>query len=235
MNNARNFKHNRASLCLLVVAIVLFLCFCLNIRGAQALDSESGPKSDDYLGAILTNTNGKVFRFQNMPVSVFIESDRVEERAACEQAFSLWRERTDSLIAFERVLDKKSARVLIKFVSLPLSADALSNGGVDGGHTLMEWHFQKRVLRLFDRGKAHVPPQIVEVNLSAADVRPASQRALVLQNIIAHELGHAIGLLSHSLDQGDLMYSQVDENSKLSPRDLDTVRKLYRLKASVYL
>ncbi len=235
MNNAQNFKYNRETLRLLTCAIASTFCFCLNIRAAQAVDVESRVKSDDYLGAILTDTNGKVFRFENMPVPVFVESDRVEERSACEEAFSLWREHTDSLIVFEKVLDKKSARVLIKFVSLPLPAGTLSNTSADGGHTLMEWHFQRRLLRLPGRRKMHVPPQIVEVNLSAADVRPASQRALVLQNIIAHELGHTIGLLSHSLDQGDLMYAKVDENAKFSSRDLNTVRKLYRLKANVYL
>jgi hypothetical protein len=235
MNMAQNFKDNRATWRLWESTIALAIWFCLNIPGAQAFDSRSGVESDDYLDTILTQTKGKVFRFEKMPVRVFVESDQSEERKTCEQAFSAWRDGTDSLISFETVSDKQAARVLIKFVSLPVRAASLSNTTSDGGHTLMEWHFQKRLLRFVGHRNAHVPPQIVEVNLGALDARPASQREFVLRNIIEHELGHTIGLLAHSFAPDDLMYSKTDENSKLSSRDLITVRKLYRLKADVYL
>ncbi|MDR3615676.1 MAG: matrixin family metalloprotease [Candidatus Obscuribacterales bacterium] len=235
MNMAQNYRDNRTAWRRCVSAIALAMCFCLNIVGVQALDSESGAKRDDYLDTILTDTKGKVFRYERMPVQVFIESQQLEERDACEQAFSLWHEGTDGLISFESVSDKAAARVLIKFVSLPQRTEALSNTASDGGHTLMEWHFRKRVLPFVGHRRVRVPPQIVEVNMSALDARPTSQRTFVLRNIIEHELGHAIGLLGHSPDPDDLMCAKTDENSKLSPRDLNTVRKLYRHKADVYL
>jgi hypothetical protein len=147
----------------------------------------------------------------------------------------LWRDGTDSLISFESVSDKPAARVLIKFVCLPQRTEALSNTASDGGHTLMEWHFRKRLLRFVGHRTARVPPPIVEVNWSALNARPPSQRMFVLRNIIEHELGHAIGLLGHSPNPDDLMCAKTDENSKLSSRDLNTVRKLYRHKADVYL
>jgi len=233
MNKAQNFKNNRVSFRLLASGVALTIGFSLNIAAAQTSDSDAGQRTD-YLSTILTQTKGKVFRYKMMPIKVFIESDCFEERNACEQAFDLWLHGTDRLISFESVSNEKMARVIIKFVSLPNIEESLSQTSAEGAHTMMEWHFQKRLLRL-GGAKAYVPPQIVEINLRSAELRPVSQRSLVLQNIIAHELGHVVGLLGHSVDPGDLMYSKTDENSKFSTRDLNTVRRLYRLKANIYL
>jgi hypothetical protein len=84
MNMAQNFKDNRTTWRRWVTVIALTRCFCLSIAGVQALDSESGAESDDYLDTILTNTKGKIFRYEKMPVKVFIESQQLEERDACE-------------------------------------------------------------------------------------------------------------------------------------------------------
>jgi hypothetical protein len=235
MNKALIFKNNRANAVLFPGAIALVTLGLLNISISLASSPESRTESDDYLSTILTQTQGKVFRYKKMPVKVFIESGSAEERSACERAFSLWRNGADQLISFESVSDKKAARVIIKFVALPDNEASPSKTSSDGGHTLMEWHFQKRLLRLVGRKRAYVPPQLVEINISALDLRPASQRDIVLQNLIAHELGHVLGLLAHSQDPHDLMYSKTDENSRLSASDVNTIRKLYRLKANVYL
>jgi Predicted Zn-dependent protease len=83
--------------------------------------------------------------------------------------------------------------------------------------------------------KYTVPPQEIEVNLDLIYSKVPEARFLLTKNIIAHELGHALGLLGHSPDKGDLMYSITDEHSRLSQRDLNTLQKLYQKKVDVPL
>lgn len=63
----------------------------------------------------------------------------------------------------------------------------------------------------------------------------------VLQKVFAHELGHAVGLLGHSTNSGDVMYTHDEKQDKTgkgvkspllgsdkpSGRDLNTLKKLY--------
>lgn len=214
--------------CSIVIYVVWFLacCFCV----APTV----GVERDDYLASVLEQTRGKVFRFQKMPVKVFVDSREDEEVAACQNAFSMWQKGTDNLISFEQVVVKEQARVVIEFISAGVPAQHLSEAGIDGGHTHLEWQF-KRKLSSLGRSRAHVPPQIVEISLDALAERAPDKRAILLRNIVAHELGHALGLLSHSSVNSDMMYVRTDENSSLSERDLKTIRKLYQMKANVYL
>jgi hypothetical protein len=50
--------------------------------------------------------------------------------------------------------------------------------------------------------------------------------------VTAHEIGHSLGLFSHSTDPGDLMY-QVPRHTALSINDLYTIEILYHLVAPV--
>ncbi len=80
-----------------------------------------------------------------------------------------------------------------------------------------------------------MPPQVIEVNLDLIYSKMPEQRYLLCKNILAHELGHALGLLGHSPEKGDLMFSVTDEYSRLSQRDLNTLQKLYERKVDVPL
>ena len=65
------------------------------------------------------------------------------------------------------------------------------------------------------------------VHRCTIQLRP-DQAPSYLQAAARHELGHALGLWGHSQAQTDVMYfSQVREPPPLSPRDLNTLKRIY--------
>lgn len=54
----------------------------------------------------------------------------------------------------------------------------------------------------------------------------------LMRAICLHEIGHALGLVNHSLDPHDVMFPYLSQQKTLSERDVKTIRKLYEFKPS---
>lgn len=202
----------------------------------------------DYLEVIMKATGNKVIRFKEMPVPVYITpfADRQYMRA-CIRGFENWEESTRGMVRFVQVDDPAGARIRVIWSKLGLKKD--DRNCALGAHTVTKWKkkgpgkvtvlsvgavpIPLYIPRLGPKYK--VPAQIIEVNLDLLNSRPIRTRLQLLENLVTHELGHAMGMLGHSQNRKDMMYAVTDEYSRISPRDVSTLNRLYQMKVEIPL
>jgi hypothetical protein len=189
-----------------------------------------GPKNtSDYFAQVMLGTTNRIFKFNAMPIPVYIQPNQPGYVSACNKALETWEIRTNSMIKFAPVGSQPQARISIIWSHLGMPADPSSTEF--GAHTITEWKVKTGGMFPGNTQRTGtVTPQIVEVNLDVIEARKPEQQLPLLQNLITHELGHAIGIIGHSPERGDMMYTETDEFSRISQRDLNTLQKIYSRK-----
>jgi len=205
-----------------------------NVEPPRFLRIEESGATDngDYLAQIMSNTKDRVYRFVNMPVRVYIQPPpKPEFELACERAWQNWQFRSVGLVSFIRVPRADQARVRILWAHL--------GDSTLGGHTITNgtsFSIGGVPLPVFmPRSKTDVPPQEIDLNLDPILREDAELQPLLVENLVTHEIGHALGLIGHSLNRDDMMYTETDVFSRITQRDLNTLRRLYKLRADVTL
>jgi hypothetical protein len=205
-------------------------------------------KETDYLPEILTATKQQVLRFKTMPIPVYVTPYKVRSYTrACVEGFESWENRTNGKVRFVQVASPNQARIKVIWNRLGMSTD--TDNCALGAHTVTKWQKNEGgKMSTLDFGviplpvyiprlgpKYNVPAQVIEVNTDLIDAKVSDFRLMLLKNIVTHELGHALGLLGHSLEKSDMMFSVTDENSRISQRDINTLSKLYEKKVDIPL
>jgi len=187
------------------------------------IEQDGVRNTSDFFDQVMLATSNRIFRFKTMPIPVFIEPNQAGYVSAVRKALDTWENRTNSMIKFVPAANRQQARITVIWSHLGIPTDKSITEF--GAHTITEWKVKTGP---FDSQKTGtVKPQIIEVNLDVIDPRDPDHKLPLLQNLVTHELGHAIGLMGHSPERGDMMYRDTDEYSRISQRDLNTLQKIY--------
>ncbi|CAN5448261.1 hypothetical protein BH10CYA1_BH10CYA1_44730 [soil metagenome] len=187
------------------------------------IEQDGVRNTSDFFDQVMLATSNRIFRFNTMPIPVFIQPNQSGYVTAVRKALETWENRTNSMIKFVPAASQQQARITVIWSHLGIPAD--KSVTEFGAHTITEWKVKTGPFASQKTGA--VNPQIIEVNLDVIDPRDPDHKLPLLQNLLTHELGHAIGLMGHSPDRGDMMYKDTDEYSRISQRDLNTLQKIY--------
>ena len=195
---------------------------------ADVLDSVAYPSPPtDYFDHITLFSHGRITRFTQMPIQVYI-SPVLKESAYLPEirhAMQAWQNASNGDIRFEETETPQNADIRVSW-----------------GHSGLHSDFQDMRLgsaeltRLMDTKQTVAqdqtipdgsPPFTVEVILMLegdGTIGELSQEEM--RTVCLHEFGHAIGLWGHSPHPGDISYPTATAQHP-SARDITTLRRLY--------
>ena len=180
--------------------IGLLLCFMAAVNAS----------ADDYFNRITVASNGRLTRFNRDRITVYTDTPPFEVKGyetALGQSLSLWEKGTQGKLQFELTPDAAAADIRIKWAyqqnrrqNSEYIGEAMLVRGAEGFH--------------------------VEIEVSLRDRRSLKPHSPeIVQTVLLHEIGHAIGLWGHSDDPHDVMYFAATAKAP-SVRDIATWTKV---------
>jgi len=176
----------------------------------------------DYLGE--ATQNGMTRWSSNlMPLKIYIKpggavpSYRPAFETILKQAFQDWSEASNKLVSFVYVNHERGANIVCFWTNNP--KEMMSSA--EGGHAMV------------------IPDEhnIARAKIILLTVSPNNGQITdrFSRRVYLHEIGHALGLLGHSKNPHDIMFSSLpaaDYDCALSERDKNTLIALYKADAS---
>ncbi len=179
-----------------------------NIEKRQA-DMRNANTTDwgDYFSSISDTAKWRNPR----DIKVYIQGNTGKENIL-KRAFSIW-DNSVGDISFTYVYSPEKADIICYFV------DKLTENRAGVTNSKMS---------VMSDGTKYLNKAEVQV----AFYRPGTTGKFTDDNLLAttlHEIGHALGIQSHSPNKNDIMYYSTDtyKNTNISRRDINTIKKLY--------
>ena len=232
------------TLFVVLLMVVTFTLFCFgNLHAATETPDASGSVYADYFDHITLFSEGRITRFTQMPIRVYISPVLKESPYLPEirHAMQTWHTASGGDIRFEETETPQNADIRVSwghnalyngFQDMRLGSAELTRRTSVGKPMLAKTlHDTKQTVVHVGAGLpspyAASPPFTVEVILMLegdGTIGELSQEEM--RTVCLHEFGHAIGLWGHSPHPGDISYPTATAQHP-SERDITTLRKLY--------
>ena len=192
----------------------------VHLKGLQEAMRSGSSTSDDYFAAAIQTDKAR-WPDNKMPLKVYIESGigipgfKPQYEEILNQAFSDWANVSQGKVSFVFVNNKQTADITARWSNFP----SIAHTPGEGGDALCRGDNAKGVLTHVVITIFTVDPNLT-VSLSDGAVR----------QVALHEIGHALGIMGHSPNAGDVMFfSEVSYSlvPALSSRDIRTLQRLY--------
>ena len=189
------------------------------VAGLACGDSTQPDRSDRYDWWLVAGADTLTFHWQpaELPVHIWVE-DSASLPSHVSRGIGLW-QNTVGTASWQAVTvaDSTTAEVIVRMAPIsaapPIPGGAIPSGSCQGVTVLDT---------VASRFQLAIP---IRINIEVIGGSPGSAQACI-RRVVAHELGHSLGLFQHSPDDQDLMFAfpKVDAPSN---RDANTVITLY--------
>lgn len=178
----------------------------------------------DYYNLARQESNGEYLVWQpwQVPIPVYIELTDPSQAVFVQnvyQGMDTWTYVTNRALRFREVGYPDQARIIISMKQGPLMDPNASIGHATFNSASLDQEDPMRSLRI---------SIVINTGEPYLDMSLPNRQEQV-SKLVLHELGHAIGIWGHSKDPTDIMYTHPIV-SQLSQRDINTVRRLYKIK-----
>ncbi|WP_019505749.1 hypothetical protein [Pleurocapsa sp. PCC 7319] len=182
--------------------------------------------SGNYLDRVESTPLGYLV-WSKFPVTVYVQQPITVQDTAAAQRFRQWRLAVQKAIAewnvyfpLQEISERESADIIIlrsqpdREVKLNRDTGLYDIPRAVAAETDYKFYLRKNPTLIAHRMTVRVSPSSAGASLLAT---------------IRHELGHALGIWGHSPEKSDALYfSQVRDPLPISPRDINTLKKIYQ-------
>ena len=187
---------------------------------------QDNPNSPDYYINALASQAAR-WAADKQPIKVFIESGKKVEGYdpsfddQLTNAFDQWCAVTNNRLAWTLTNKKKKANIVCHWIS---DRSELKNAnGAELGQTLLKYYPDPANL-----GKYLILNAEMALSTTNFDKKKVLTKDQI-QSLCLHEVGHALGIKTHSSNNNDVMFFMIKSHvtTQLSPRDKATLIRLY--------
>ena len=189
------------------IKVMSFVFLCSLIFGFPTI----GITGDDYFDYITVFSSGRIARFTEMPIRVYI-SPMLRTDAylnAIRYGMRQWESASAGIIQFSETQVSGDADIRVSW-------------GTAGLWPITEVTGAKAELTRLDGDRIRVEIVLVPHEAQLTEVSDPGQ----LRAICLHEFGHAVGLWGHSPDSRDAEF-HTSTKEQPSPQDMNTLRRVY--------